>query len=82
MLFLLWDLCVGVGHFGVICVLYLLRYTKNNVRTLDDLQQLEQKNQMIRQFVHNWDHPTVQLLVLEFGQWIKSQNGMLVIWVC
>jgi hypothetical protein len=37
---------------------------------MDDMQQLQEKNQMIRQLVHDWDHPTLQLLVLDIGPWM------------
>lgn len=37
---------------------------------MDDLQQLEEKNQMIRRLIQNWDHPTLRLFVLDFGSWI------------
>jgi hypothetical protein len=46
--------------------------SQNNVRTLEELQQLHQTNTMIRQFVNNWNHPTIKVFLLDFGRWIDQ----------
>ncbi|KAG7339392.1 hypothetical protein IV203_006488 [Nitzschia inconspicua] len=56
--------------FGVNIVVLQTLFFNNNVRTMDDLDQFHQTNDMIRRFVKEWNHSTVTILLLDFGRWV------------
>ncbi|KAG7363964.1 hypothetical protein IV203_037166 [Nitzschia inconspicua] len=58
--------------FGVNIVVLQTLFFNNNVRTMDELQQLHRTNDMIRRFVKEWNHSTVTVLLLDFGQWVDQ----------
>lgn len=60
--------------FGVKTIIVMTLYLNNNVKTMEDLHQMHQVNDMIRRVVGNWkDYVTPntigQILLLEFGHW-------------
>jgi hypothetical protein len=56
--------------FGIQTAIVQTLFQNNNVKTNDDLDQLRRTNEMIRELVHNWNHPKLPtVLLMDFGRW-------------
>ena len=60
--------------FGIKTVIVMTLYLNNNVKTMEDLEQMHQVNDMIRNVIGNWKkfiapNTIEHVLMLDFGQW-------------